>query len=606
LFEETYPSGRVVKNTLDIDGDLAQVQSKKLNGTLQNYANAFTYTSAGAVSSMRLGNGKFENTTFNSRLQPIQIGLGSSATSQNLLKLNFDYGVADNNGNVKSQTITTPTVGNVAGFTATQNYTYDSLNRLKSAVETIPNQTGWKQTFKYDRYGNREFDTQNNNTNTLANGCPVAVCNPQASPTNNKLVGTTYDDAGNTKIDASNQSYVYDAENKMVKAKNASGATLGDYFYDGDGKRIKKMVPNGETTIFVYDASGKMVAEYSTVTASQEQAKISYLTNDHLGSPRITTDATGKVVSRRDFMPFGEEIQRADYGNDSIREKFATYERDYETSLDFAQARMFGSSFGRFTSVDPYNIVFEKERGRNKREKNYIFNNFIMQPQNWNGYAYVVNNPSNLSDPSGLTYLTDGNGNYVYIADKDYAKVKNDKNFYPGYSVIPDGTVVNVNIGTGFLAGFDGQDVTLGANFQLTGVMRPKIDDSFAETVYASQDPIELPPADLQPLSTDGKPTFTPNTIWSELVETRQFSNGTFCGYRSCGPLTNDIIPSNQCFVDSSSWWDDISFGQRAPGGVCPVGYMVTNQRVPFFIFGSRCVQVFAQTLPFNPCSTLK
>jgi uncharacterized protein RhaS with RHS repeats len=64
LIEETYPLGRVVKNTLDIDGDLAQVQSCKANDTFKDYANAFTYTSAGAVSSMRLGNGKFENTQF--------------------------------------------------------------------------------------------------------------------------------------------------------------------------------------------------------------------------------------------------------------------------------------------------------------------------------------------------------------------------------------------------------------------------------------------------------------------------------------------------------------------------------------------------------------
>ncbi len=240
LIEETYPSGRVVKNTLDQDGDLQQVQSKKLNGTLQNYANAFTYTSAGAVSSLRLGNGKFENTTFNSRLQPIQIGLGSSATSQNLLKLNFDYGVADNNGNVKSQIITTPTVGTVTGFVATQDYTYDSLNRLKFAEETIPNELGWKQTFKYDRYGNREFDTTNNNTNTLENGCPVAVCNPSANPSNNKLVGTNYDSVGNTKIDASGQAFTYDAENKQTKVVNAQGVMLSEYFYDGDGKRIKK------------------------------------------------------------------------------------------------------------------------------------------------------------------------------------------------------------------------------------------------------------------------------------------------------------------------------------------------------------------------------
>jgi RHS repeat-associated protein len=386
LIEETYPSGRVVRNTLDADGDLAQVQSKKSNGTLQNYANAFTYTSAGAVNSLRLGNGKFENTTFNSRLQPIQIGLGSSATSQNLLKLNFDYGLADNNGNVKSQTITTLTVGNVAGFVATQNYTYDSLNRIKQAEETIPSQTGWKQTFKYDRYGNREFDTQNNNTNTLTNGCPVAVCNPSANPNDNKLVGTNYDSVGNTKVDANGQTFTYDAENKQTKVVNAQGVTLGEYFYDGDGKRIKKIAPlTNETTIFVYDASSKMVAEYSTVTASQSEAKTSYTTNDHLGSPRITTDATGKVISRRDFMPFGEEIARAGNGTDSVRQKFTGYERDGETGLDYAKARMFGSSLGRFTSPDPLSASASP-----------------ILPQSWNRYTYSYNNPLRFTDPSGM------------------------------------------------------------------------------------------------------------------------------------------------------------------------------------------------------------
>jgi RHS repeat-associated protein len=386
LIEEVYPSGRVVKNTLDQDGDLAQVQSKKLNGTLQNYANAFTYTSAGAVSSMRLGNGKFENTTFNSRLQPIQIGLGSSATSQNLLKLNFDYGVADNNGNVKSQTITTPTVGTNQGFTATQNYTYDSLNRLKSAVETVVGQVNpnWNQVYKYDRYGNREFETNNNNSTNLLSGCPVNVCNPSANPTNNKLVGTNYDAVGNTKIDANGQTFIYDAENKQVQVNNASGI-VGQYYYDGDGKRIKKFVPStSETTIFVYDAGGKMVAEYSTVTASQSEAKISYLTNDHLGSPRITTDSLGKVVSRRDFMPFGEEIQRANYGSDSVKQKFTGYERDGETGLDYAKARMFGSGVGRFTSPD-----------------NFLNDTHTEDPASWNLYVYVRNNPLKFTDPLG-------------------------------------------------------------------------------------------------------------------------------------------------------------------------------------------------------------
>ena len=63
-----------------------------------------------------------------------------------------------------------------------------------------------------------------------------------------------------------------------------------------------------KTTVFVYDASGKLVAEYSTNVVPVQDAKVSYLTADHLGSPRINTDATGAVIARHDYMPFGEEI----------------------------------------------------------------------------------------------------------------------------------------------------------------------------------------------------------------------------------------------------------------------------------------------------------
>jgi hypothetical protein len=91
---------------------------------------------------------------------------------------------------------------------------------------------------------------------------------------------------------------------------------------------VKKIVPStGETTVLVYDASARLVAEYSTIIEPQSTAKVSYLTTDHLGSPRITTDAIGQVSSRRDFMPYGEEIvspqrtQSLDYTADTIRQK---------------------------------------------------------------------------------------------------------------------------------------------------------------------------------------------------------------------------------------------------------------------------------------------
>ncbi len=130
LDEQTYPSGRVVKNELDVSGDLASVTSKENPSAIyKTYANDFNYNAAGAVSSLKLGNGRFESTQFNSRLQPTQIGLGTSETTQNILKLEYGYGSNANNGNVQSQTITVPGMSH----SLVQNYTYDSLNRLESA-----------------------------------------------------------------------------------------------------------------------------------------------------------------------------------------------------------------------------------------------------------------------------------------------------------------------------------------------------------------------------------------------------------------------------------------------------------------------------------------
>ncbi len=62
------------------------------------------------------------------------------------------------------------------------------------------------------------------------------------------------------------------------------------------------------------------------------------------------------------------------------------YERDNETELDFAQARYHDYNHGRFTSPDP---VMASARKAN--------------PQTFNRYSYVTNNPLNLIDPLGLS-----------------------------------------------------------------------------------------------------------------------------------------------------------------------------------------------------------
>ncbi|NJM53117.1 MAG: hypothetical protein HC846_06825 [Blastocatellia bacterium] len=70
-----------------------------------------------------------------------------------------------------------------------------------------------------------------------------------------------------------------------------------------------------------------------------------------------------------------------------------SYERDNETDLDFAQARMYSSKLGRFSGVDPFNPILGKQNVSSPKEAEGEFVNYISQPQHWNRYAYSLNNP---------------------------------------------------------------------------------------------------------------------------------------------------------------------------------------------------------------------
>jgi RHS repeat-associated protein len=104
---------------------------------------------------------------------------------------------------------------------------------------------------------------------------------------------------------------------------------------------------------------------------------------DHLGSVRLVTNDSGEVVSRHDYFPFGKEVAPSfDYN----AKKFTGHERDEATGLDYMFARYYGSSPGRFLSVDPSRRSVEP-----------------LDPQSWNRYPYAANNPINLVDPDGET-----------------------------------------------------------------------------------------------------------------------------------------------------------------------------------------------------------
>jgi RHS repeat-associated protein len=189
--------------------------------------------------------------------------------------------------------------------------------------------------------------------------------------------------------------------------------------YDGAGQRVSKTTGAGQTT-FVYDAFGQLAAEYAGGTvwkkdyvraggqiaaienASGAPCTTCYLSYDFLGSVRMVTDQSANVIARHDYAPFGQEIQagvgpRTSLwgGSDNVNQKFTGQERDGETNLDFFQARYLSSGLGRFVSPDPHSAGAA-----------------LTNPQSWNGYAYVLNNPLTATDPSGASPCNILNGTY--------------------------------------------------------------------------------------------------------------------------------------------------------------------------------------------------
>lgn len=103
-----------------------------------------------------------------------------------------------------------------------------------------------------------------------------------------------------------------------------------------------------------------------------------------------------EVKGRYDYLPFGEELYAGVGGRttnqgysqfDGNRKKWATYERDDETGLDYAQTRYYSNVQGRFSSPDkPF------------------AGQYRANPQSWNMYQYVLNSPLVFVDPMGLSH----------------------------------------------------------------------------------------------------------------------------------------------------------------------------------------------------------
>ena len=128
------------------------------------------------------------------------------------------------------------------------------------------------------------------------------------------------------------------------------------------------------------------VVLWPALALAQGGQVVEYYHTDALGSVRAVTKVVNgqvQVVSRHDYMPFGEEVSPPP--PPSEKRLFTGKERDAETGLDYFGARYLRAAQGRFASSDPL-IASEK----------------TTDPQTFNRYAYGLNNPLRFRDPDGL------------------------------------------------------------------------------------------------------------------------------------------------------------------------------------------------------------
>jgi RHS repeat-associated protein len=153
---------------------------------------------------------------------------------------------------------------------------------------------------------------------------------------------------------------------------------------------VKKIKPDGSKTIYVggiYEVdktSGGSVTGtktyYPAAGAMRVGSTLYYVLGDHLGSASVVTNSTGTIVGEDRFYPFGET--RFTTGT-MFTDKLFTGQREITgLGIYHYQARFYSPKLGRFLSADTIVPGYAN-------------------PQSFNRYSYVINNPLRYTDPTG-------------------------------------------------------------------------------------------------------------------------------------------------------------------------------------------------------------
>jgi RHS repeat-associated protein len=206
--------------------------------------------------------------------------------------------------------------------------------------------------------------------------------------------------------------YQYNEQNQLHRVLDGQ-TVLGEYTYNAKGQRVKKVA--GGTTIYHYDLMGNLIQETDgsgniissyvyagthSIAKVESSGAIYYYHNDHLGTPLAMTDATGAIVWKAAYNPFGKaEVDQSSTITNNFR--FPGQYYDSESGLHYNWYRYYDPGTGRYVTADLIGI---------QEGENHL-------------YWYVKNNPVNYTDLLGLVWFGNwcgpgGSGNAQNCVDQ--------------------------------------------------------------------------------------------------------------------------------------------------------------------------------------------
>ena len=310
--------------------------------------------SSGATEFIGLGNNNNGN---------VVAEIGGSATPGDTVTLTVNNPVLS--GGTESVTYTVQSgddnIAIAEGVTALVNGNTNLGNIGITAQSDVPAVLDWSQSFKatqqtpgWNATSVSGIDGGNNSASA-----PYSVFGIAPTPAN-----PTYDRNGNMTSDGTN-SYLWDAENRLVEIDYPGSGNNSQFTYDGLGHWVKIVETNGGTVtgtkimcwgsseikpLEIRDASNNVVSQFFDNGQTIGGGNYFY-TKDHLGSIREMTDSSGTVQAQYGYAPYGAvsvlyQSLPADF-------RYAAMYMHERSGLHLTKYRIYNSVLGRWASRDP-------------------------------------------------------------------------------------------------------------------------------------------------------------------------------------------------------------------------------------------------------------